>query len=305
MSKTSLKAERPVNTLFLEKIDAKLCNMKTNNDNQFYYCGKLIICPDLGLVKTPTEDIRLGPVNMRVLVTLIEKQGKIVSRTELFDTVWKNQVVNDDVLTRCISDLRALLAKHTEFYQWIETVPKRGYRWLPEVSQQKNSLRNQWQQYLLIFLVGVFSLLIISTSALWLLERWVRTDLIRIAVIPVKAEQIQQKLMASEVDDLLRIKLLDTKGLRILAQSAVESRPKNPFPYLSREFGIQWIIEGKVRAYQNKYRVSLSLVDPRSATVSYSLTQDIENNAVQLEAYCEQFISNISALDSQSTLQPE
>jgi len=276
--------------------------MKTNNVNQFYYCGQLSICPVLGLVKTPTEDIRLGPVNMCVLVTLIDKRGKVVSRAEIFNSVWKNQVVNDDVLTRCISDLRALLAKHDEFSKWIETVPKKGYRWLPEVfdspiaavTAHKKKSKNQWQRYLRIFMVSIFSLLLISTSTIWLLEGWVRTDLIRVALIPIKAEQIQQTLMASEVDDLLRIKLLDTKGVRILARSAVESRPKNPFPYLSREFGIQWIIEGEVRAYQNKYRVSLSLVDPRSATVAYSLTQDIENNPVQLDAYCEQFISNIS-----------
>ncbi len=72
----------------------------------------------------PTEDIRLGPVNMRVLVTLIKQQGKVVSRSELFDTVWENQFVSDDVLTRCISDLRALLAKHDTSQKWIETVPQ-------------------------------------------------------------------------------------------------------------------------------------------------------------------------------------
>lgn len=274
--------------------------MKTNNDNQFYYCGQLIICPDLGLVKMPTEDLRLGPVNMGVLITLIAQQGKVVSRTELFDTVWKNQVISDDVLTRCISDLRSLFAKHAEFHKWIETVPKKGYRWLPEVSTEPPNNKiisdNPWHRYLRLIIVSVISLLIISTSALWLIEQWVRPDLIRVALIPVKAEQVEQKLMASEIDDLLRIKLLDTKELRFLARSAVENRPENPFPYLSSEFGIHWIIEGNVRAYQNKYRVSLSLVDARSATVYYSLTQDIENNSVTLETYCEQFVSEVSKL---------
>ncbi len=286
--------------------------MKTNIDNQFYFSGQLTICPELGLVKMPTEDIRLGPVNMRVLVTLIKQQGKVVSRSELFDTVWKNQIVSDDVLTRCISDLRALLAKHDASQKWIETVPKKGYRWLPDVSSQrinsgltnkKSISKNQWQRNFRVFLVSVISLLIISTSALWLIERWARADLIRIALIPIKAEQAQQKLIALEVDDLLRSKLLDTKGLLFLARSAVESRPENPFPYLSREFGIHWVIEGKVRAYQNQYRVSLSLVDARTATVSYSLTQDIENSSNQLEAYCEQFISEVSTLGSLGVLQ--
>jgi len=282
--------------------------MKKNN-NDSYYCGQLIINPELGQINTPSESIRLGPVNMRVLVALIEKQGQLVSRAELFDSVWKNQVVSDDVLTRCISDLRALFGKQADFEQWIQTVPKKGYRWLPEVSNEvKNEIiansapqkkgrsipAKKWQHYLGVLTAGIASLLIISTSSLWLVEQWLKTDLTRVALIPIQVELNSQSLIASELDDLLTSKLLATEGIRFLARSAVESRPDNHFSYLTREFGTQWIIEGRVRAYQNKYRVSLSLVDARTATVYYSLTSDVEKDLGLLDPYCDKFILNVT-----------
>ena len=137
------------------------------------------------------------------------------------------------------------------------------------------------------------SLLIISTSSLWLIDQWVKTDLTRVALIPVQVELDSQASIASELDDLLTSKLLETEGVRFLARSAVESRPDNHFSYLTREFGTQWIIEGRVRAHQNKYRVSMSLVDARTATVSYSLTNDIEKSLTPLEAYCDDFVLNV------------
>jgi DNA-binding winged helix-turn-helix (wHTH) protein/TolB-like protein len=93
--------------------------------------GDLIICPALGEVRTGGgANVRLGPINMKVLSLLVSRDGEVVSRGELLDTVWKNQVVGDDTLTRCISDIRAELRSLTGRDGHIETIPKRGYRWL-------------------------------------------------------------------------------------------------------------------------------------------------------------------------------
>ncbi|MBY0573308.1 MAG: winged helix-turn-helix domain-containing protein, partial [Undibacterium sp.] len=93
----------------------------------------LRVFPSSGQVQRQLEDIRLGPINMQVLVVLLNQQGQVVSRNQLFEQVWKNQIVSDDTLTRCISDLRALLGHHQTHAPLIQTLPKRGYRWLPEV----------------------------------------------------------------------------------------------------------------------------------------------------------------------------
>lgn len=99
----------------------------------YYQTANLRIYPSLGQVQLQLESIRLGPINMQVLVTLLDRQGQVVSRNELFEQVWKNQIVSDDTLTRCISDLRALLGHHQTDVPLIQTLPKRGYRWLHDV----------------------------------------------------------------------------------------------------------------------------------------------------------------------------
>ncbi|MCW8998493.1 MAG: hypothetical protein OQK04_07240, partial [Kangiellaceae bacterium] len=49
-----------------------------------YRYGSLIIDPEHGCITSPQGEIRLGPVNMRVLVQLLENQGKVVSRSAIF-----------------------------------------------------------------------------------------------------------------------------------------------------------------------------------------------------------------------------
>ncbi len=103
-------------------------------DTHYYYqTAGWRVYPNSGQVQRGNEALRLGPIPMQVLVVLLGKQGQVVTRNELFDQVWKNQVVSDDALTRCISDLRAMLGHHSTDSPLIQTLPKRGYCWLPAV----------------------------------------------------------------------------------------------------------------------------------------------------------------------------
>jgi DNA-binding winged helix-turn-helix (wHTH) protein len=96
-----------------------------------YQCGDLRICPPLGTITSASgASVRLGLVKMKVLEALIARAGDVVSRNDLFKAVWKNQVVSDDALTRCIADIRCELKALSGRDDWIETLPKRGYRWL-------------------------------------------------------------------------------------------------------------------------------------------------------------------------------
>ena len=106
-----------------------MCNMEINF-NENLITANLIICPSHGQVIIDKAVHRISPINMKVLMLLIKNQGQVVNRNQVFDSVWANQEVSDDTLTRCISDLRAQIGKDT-----IKTLPKRGYQWIPEVKQ--------------------------------------------------------------------------------------------------------------------------------------------------------------------------
>jgi len=72
--------------------------------------------------------VRVEPKTMEVLVCLAEHDTEVVSKQELLQTVWRETFVTDDVLTRSVSELRKALGDHSRQPQYIETIPKRGYR---------------------------------------------------------------------------------------------------------------------------------------------------------------------------------
>jgi DNA-binding winged helix-turn-helix (wHTH) protein len=260
--------------------------------------GDLHVYPDLGLVKVGSEEIRLGPVNMRVLLVLIENAGKVVSRAEIFDLVWKNQVINDDTLTRCISDIRTRLSKYSSQSNLIETLPKRGYRWLSDVSQVDGSIppEKDWKHYSYRALVGLVLLFVLSSSVLWIASQFVRPNQVILALIHIQTDQPSHLAVASDLEDMLRKKILATDNLRFLSSSALARYPEKPYSYLSREFGSQWVVEGRIRQYQDKIRVSLNLVDARTAIVFYARTVDIDNQESELDGFCNLFVADMLRL---------
>ncbi|MEJ2133581.1 MAG: winged helix-turn-helix domain-containing protein, partial [Gammaproteobacteria bacterium] len=65
-----------------------------------------------------------------VLELLASTPREVVTRSELLNTVWAGTVVTEEVLTRCVSELRSVLRDSRESPTYIQTVPKSGYRLL-------------------------------------------------------------------------------------------------------------------------------------------------------------------------------
>ncbi|MEO1580622.1 MAG: tetratricopeptide repeat protein [Pseudomonadota bacterium] len=68
---------------------------------------------------------RVEPRTMDVLMLLVREQGSVVSRDALIEQVWRGAAVSDDVVSRCIYQLRKALGDTDR--SMIKTVPKRGY----------------------------------------------------------------------------------------------------------------------------------------------------------------------------------
>lgn len=78
------------------------------------------------------QPISLTPKEFDVFLLLIENAGNIVEKEVLLNSIWNDTFVEEATLTRNVSWLRKKLAACTDV-KIIETVPKRGYRFLPEV----------------------------------------------------------------------------------------------------------------------------------------------------------------------------
>jgi DNA-binding winged helix-turn-helix (wHTH) protein len=104
---------------------------------QGFLLGELRVDPQDGEVTGPGGREQLDPKVMNVLLLLAEHAGHIVSREDLLLRLWPNAVVTDDVLSRCIYELRRHVSQaggDEQLKALIETVPKRGYRLNGEIT---------------------------------------------------------------------------------------------------------------------------------------------------------------------------
>ena len=82
------------------------------------------------------REIRLTPKASAVLRVLVTQSGKLVTKDELFATVWTGTAVGDDALTSTIQELRRALADNAKQPRVIETRHRRGYRFVAPLSEQ-------------------------------------------------------------------------------------------------------------------------------------------------------------------------
>ncbi len=77
--------------------------------------------------------LALTPKAVQALELLIRNAGRVVSRTEMVETLWPDSFVEESNLTVTISMLRRALGDNENETIFIETVPRRGYRFVPAV----------------------------------------------------------------------------------------------------------------------------------------------------------------------------
>jgi len=85
-------------------------------------------------------EIPLSPRVLAVLESLLKRPGKIVAKEAVLESAWEGAFVGEDSLTKAISQLRSALGDDPHRPRYIQTIPKRGYRFIAEVSEP---LRNQ------------------------------------------------------------------------------------------------------------------------------------------------------------------
>lgn len=264
-----------------------------------------IVC-DLasGELRNPRGDTqRLSPILLKLLRCFLESGGSLVLRTELFDRIWPNQILSDDVLTRAVSDLRGLLAKLEPDTKFIETLPKRGYRWLVLVTERRvgaqtgipvvqpefsaapflsNAVVGSLPKRALAGVAWSVAGLVLALIFLWAISL-PKTEVSRIVVLPVVAPLPSDVAAAQAVNEQLLALVRKQPTLEVLSRTALDTRPKTPFPYFAQEFGAQVVLESEVRVEELGLRMEVNLLDARTGFELRSLHFNAET-VQQLEA---------------------
>jgi DNA-binding winged helix-turn-helix (wHTH) protein/tetratricopeptide (TPR) repeat protein len=103
-----------------------------------YEFGKFRCDPREHLLLCDGKPVSLSPKSFEILVALIQSNGRLLTKDELMQKVWPDTFVEEANLTVNISALRKVLGETPGTQQYIETVPKRGYRFLAPVTELRD-----------------------------------------------------------------------------------------------------------------------------------------------------------------------
>lgn len=96
--------------------------------------GPFRLDPDNSCLWHGTREISLKPKTFAVLHHLVSHAGRLVTKEELFATVWPDTAIGDAVLKVCIGEIRKVIGDTARASQFIATVHRRGYRFIAPVT---------------------------------------------------------------------------------------------------------------------------------------------------------------------------
>lgn len=112
--------------------------MRTDNsftEKAVYEFGSFRLDTAERVLESAGRPLLVAPKALDVLTVLVENRGRIVEKEELMAQVWPDTFVEENNLAFNVSVLRKLFGESGATPHYIETVPKRGYRFVAEVSE--------------------------------------------------------------------------------------------------------------------------------------------------------------------------
>ena len=102
---------------------------------QFYVFGPFRIDPEERVLVRDGSPVALGPKVFETLFLLVQNAGHLVDKEDLIKRVWPDAFVEEGNLNKHIFVLRKTLGQHDGGLEYIETVPKRGFRFVAPVDR--------------------------------------------------------------------------------------------------------------------------------------------------------------------------
>jgi DNA-binding winged helix-turn-helix (wHTH) protein len=159
--------------------------------------GPFTFAPDSGALSKHGVRVRLQPQPARVLATLVGRRGEVVGREELRQQIWPTGTFVDFErgLNFAIAHVRAALGDSADAPVYIETLPKRGYRFIAPIAGEPaieavpaapldplSRLRQPWAAVLVVATLAMTTLV----GGMWFQSSAARV--VRVAVVPFDNE---------------------------------------------------------------------------------------------------------------------
>lgn len=237
--------------------------------------------------------VPLTPKAVDLLIALVEAGGRPVAKEDLLQKVWAEAIVEEGSLTSHISILRKALGESGEDRQFIETLPKRGYRFVAPIKVAEHDLHQTPTAPAVAKLTSaarlrmriIFSSLISIAALLVLVYFGAKRFLARpqpppgrllIVVLPFQnltGDPAQEFVSDGLTEEMItRLGELNYEQLGVIARTSAMTYKgtAKPADQIARELGVNYIMEGSIRSWGQKVRISAQLIAARDQTHLWS-----------------------------------
>ena len=104
--------------------------------SHIYEFGPFRLIPEERQLLRDNQPVSLTPKSFDLLVVLVENSGHLIEKGELMKRIWPDSFVEEANLSVNMSALRRALGEGPDEHQYVETVPRRGYRFLASVKER-------------------------------------------------------------------------------------------------------------------------------------------------------------------------
>ena len=238
------------------------------------------------------QEVRLGGRAWALLRALMERPRTLVTKDELFDSVWSGLAVSESVLTTAVKEIRQALGDDARRPQLIQTVYGRGYRFLPDVVETNDlkvekaparvrsarlDIRYLWGAAVaaILLAVAVVAVVVVRNSS----ERFAMASSAHaksIAVLPfddLSPERDQEWFAAGLTEEILN-SLARTPDLHVAARTSSTAIPKGDVREIGRHLNVAHVLEGSVRRDGDRLRVTAQLIRSSDGFHLWSQTYD-------------------------------
>ena len=218
--------------------------------------------------------IRLQEQPFQVLAMLLERPRELVMRDELRKRLWPADtfVDFDHGLNKAINKIREALGDSAENPRFVETVARRGYRFMAEVTvldelAAKPAVGKRRPPWPLAWKISGFALALVLVSlTAWIFRSRIRppSGIQSLAVLPLEnlSGDASQDYFADGMTDELIADLGQISALRVISRTSVMGykHTRKPLPQIARELNVDAVLEGTVMRSGQQVRITAQLI---------------------------------------------
>jgi TolB-like protein/DNA-binding winged helix-turn-helix (wHTH) protein/Flp pilus assembly protein TadD len=226
-----------------------------------------------GELRRSGSKVRLQGHPIAVLALLLEQPGQLVTREELQQRLWPADTFVDfeHNINEAVKRLRQALNDSAATPRFIETLPRRGYRFIYPVESEGTAVEQPIATPSRQRLVTLSAIILIGALALTIFYLWSRSGgmarsskIDSLVVLPFQnlTGDPGQDYLVDGIADELTTELAGIKGLRVISRTSADyyRSAQKALPQIARELNVQAVVEGSVRRSGDRISINVQLI---------------------------------------------